>query len=146
MITGFGVLVMCRLRWIRLRPWLALGFALAGASGGGAAELVIGTYNVENYGPADRMTEAGFRQDYPKPEPEKRALRTVIRDLGADVLVLQEMGGRAHLLELQRDLRSEGCDYPFAELASASDADRHVAVLSRCPLASHVTYGDLQYS
>ena len=146
MITGFGAQVRRRCRWSRVRQALALAVAIAGARGSGAEELVIATYNVENYGPADRMTEAGYRQDYPKPEPEKRALRRVVRDLGADVLVLQEMGGRSHLLELQRDLRSEGCDYPFAELAAASDADRHLAVLSRRPLAGHVTYGDLQYS
>src|SRR5262245_3168459 len=106
---------------------LSLGFAQA-------ETLTIATYNLENYGPADRMTEAGFRKDYPKPEIEKRALRTVIRGLGADVLVVQEMGTKPHLDELRRDLKSEGCDYPFAELAFASDADRHLAVLSKRPL------------
>src|ERR1035437_9740564 len=67
--------------------------------------LTIATYNVENYGPANRMTDAGYRQDYPKPEAEKRALRTVIRELNADVLVLQEMGGKPYLDELRRDLK-----------------------------------------
>src|SRR3954464_10987169 len=83
-----------------------------------AETLTIATYNIENYGPADRMTEAGYRKDYPKPEAEKRALRTVIRGLGADVLVLQEMGGQPYLDELQRDLKTAGCDYPFAALAA----------------------------
>src|SRR3954467_15389437 len=78
-----------------------------------AETLTIATYNLENYGPADRMTEAGYRKDYPKPEMEKRALRLVIRGLAADVLIVQEMGGQAHLDELRRDLKTEGCDYPF---------------------------------
>ena len=59
-----------------------------------AETLTIATYNIENYGPANRMTEAGFRKDYPKPEAEKQALRGVIRALNADVIVLQEMGGQ----------------------------------------------------
>ena len=49
--------------------------------------LTIATYNVENYVSANRVTEAGYRQDYPKPESEKKALRMVIRGLNADVLV-----------------------------------------------------------
>ena len=108
--------------------------------------LVFATYNVENYGPADRMTEAGYRKDYPKPEAEKRALRTVIRGLKADVLVLQEMGGEAHLAEFQRDLKLEGVDYPFAALAVAADADRHVALLSKVPLKAVKTHADLEFS
>ena len=42
-----------------------------------AETLTIATYNIENYGPANRMTEAGYRKDYPKPESEKAALRSV---------------------------------------------------------------------
>lgn len=111
-----------------------------------AEELRLATYNVENYGPADRMTEAGYRQDYPKPEAEKSALRQVIRGLDADVLVLQEMGSRAHLEELQRDLRGEGLDYAQTAFADAVDADRRVAVLSRRPLRDVKTYDGLEFT
>lgn len=111
-----------------------------------AETLTVATYNVENYGPANRMTEAGYRKDYPKPEPEKRALRAVIRGVNADVLVLQEMGAQAYLDELRRDLKAEGLDYPHAALATAADADRHLAVLSKRPLKSVVTHTDLQFT
>ncbi|MES2692527.1 MAG: endonuclease/exonuclease/phosphatase family protein [Verrucomicrobiota bacterium] len=110
-----------------------------------AETLTIATYNVENYGPASRMTEAGYRKDYPKPEPEKLALRTVIRGLAADVLVLQEMGASVYLDELRRDLKAEGLDYPHAVVASAADADRHVAIISRRPLKAVTTHMDLQF-
>ncbi len=111
-----------------------------------AESLTIATYNIENYGPADRVTEAGYRKDYPKPEPEKRALRGVIRALNADVLVLQEMGAQPYLDELQHDLKSEGLDYPFTALATAADADRHIAMLSRRLLKSVTTRTDLQFT
>jgi endonuclease/exonuclease/phosphatase family metal-dependent hydrolase len=110
-----------------------------------AETLTLATYNLENYGPADRMTEAGYRQDYPKPEPEKQALRRVIRALNADVLVLQEMGPQAYLDELRRDLKAEGLDYPHAALALAADADRHVALLSKRPLQNLKTHDALEF-
>jgi endonuclease/exonuclease/phosphatase family metal-dependent hydrolase len=99
-----------------------------------AETLTIATYNVENYAAANRVTEAGFRKDYPKPEAEKSALRAVIRGLDADVLVLQEMGAQPYLDELQRDLKSAGLDYPHGVLLAGPDAERHVALLSRRPL------------
>lgn len=111
-----------------------------------AETLTVATYNIENYGPANRMTEAGYRKDYPKPEPEKRALRLAIRGLNADVLVLQEMGPQVYLDELRRDLKTEGIDYPFAALASAADADRHVAVIAKRPLKAVTTHTDLQFT
>lgn len=133
--------------WVGVRRtfragWLALTLPCLVA----AAELKLATYNVENYGPADRMTEAGYRQEYPKPEAEKAALRQVIRGLNADVLVLQEMGSRAHLEELQRDLRGEGLDYPQTAVAEAADADRRVAVLSKRPLRAVKTYDGLEFA
>jgi endonuclease/exonuclease/phosphatase family metal-dependent hydrolase len=132
---------------ILLRPVLLL--AACGALAAGAAEPVavrVATYNVENYGPADRMTEAGFRPGYPKPEREKSGLRRVIRDLAADVIVMQEMGPPPYLEELRRDLRSEGLDYPHAALAAAADADRHIAILSRLPLRGVRTHDDLSFA
>lgn len=107
--------------------------------------VTIATYNIENYGPANRLTEAGYRKDYPKPEGEKQALRVVICALNADVLVLQEMGGPRHLEELRRDLKSDGLDYPYFALAEASDVDRHVAILAKRPLLAVTTRADLEF-
>ena len=99
---------------------VGLGFLLAVAMASGTT-LKIGTYNVENYGPANRMTAAGYRKDYPKPEEAKRALRDVIRAMDADLLFLQEMGGPAHLEELRRDLAAEGLNYAHATVLAAAD-------------------------
>ncbi len=111
-----------------------------------AETLTIATYNIENYVPANRMTAAGYRQEYPKPEAEKRALRAVIKGLKADVLVLQEMGGQPYLDELRRDLKNEGTDYPYKVLLDGTDADRHVALLSKRPLKSVVPHANLEFT
>jgi endonuclease/exonuclease/phosphatase family metal-dependent hydrolase len=111
----------------------------------GAETLTIATYNIENYTPANRLTEAGYRKDYPKPEAEKTALRAVIRALNADVLVIQEMGPAPYLEELRRDLKADGMDYPHRALAAAADADRHLAILSKRPLLGVTTHTDLQF-
>jgi len=95
--------------------------------------IILATYNLENYGPADRRTEAGFQPEYPKPESEKAALRRVIAALHAEILAVQEIGSTGHLDELQRDLRSEGVDYPYSVMAEAEDHRRHTALLSRRP-------------
>jgi endonuclease/exonuclease/phosphatase family metal-dependent hydrolase len=126
-----------------LRLAAALRLLLAAAR---AASLTLATYNVENYGPADRVTEAGFRRDYPKPEAEKAALRAVIRALGADVLALQEMGSASALEELRCDLRAEGLDYGHAAWLEAADADRHLALLSRLPFLAVRRHANLAFA
>ncbi len=114
-----------------MKRWLlALAF-LCGAVG--APALTVATYNVENYVLADRVVEDVYRPAYPKPEEEKTALRAVIRGLAPDVLALQEMGPQPYLEELQRDLKQDGVNYPYAVVLEAVDPDRHVAVLSKVP-------------
>lgn len=110
-----------------------------------AETLTIATYNVENYVATNRMTDNGYRMDYPKPEAQKTALRQVIRELNAEVLLLQEMGGDPYLAELQRDLRGEGIDYPYAEVLAAADDDRHVALLTKRPPVSIVRHAALEF-
>ena len=126
--------------WFVLVGLLAAGLRLS------AETLTIATYNVENYVAANRMVDGTYRQDYPKPEAEKQALRVVIRALNADVIALEEMGTRPYLEELQRDLAREGFAYPYGELLEASDADRHVAVLSRRPFVAVMKHTDLTFS
>ncbi len=128
---------------VALLGWVLLGLAGPVAR---AETLTVATYNLENYGAADRMTAAGYRQDYPKPEAEKQALRTVIAGLQADILVLQEVGGRPYLEELRRDLQAGGVDYPHAYLLEAGDPDRHVAVLSRRPFLAVTPLAGLEFA
>jgi endonuclease/exonuclease/phosphatase family metal-dependent hydrolase len=113
------------------RSLLVAFFSLVSATAGPA--LTIAAYNVENYLVTDRMVEGVYLQAYPKPEAEKTALRKVITGLAPDVLALEEMGPRPFLDELQRDLKSDGADYPYALVLEAADPDRHVAVLSKLP-------------
>lgn len=130
------------MRFALVRAGLGLLLAVAVAP---AATLKIGTYNVENYGPANRMTAAGYRQDYPKPEEAKRALRDVIRAMDADLLFLQEMGGPAHLEELRRDLAAEGLPYAHATVLEAGDDDRHIALLAKQPPRAVVPHRELRF-
>ena len=132
-------------RWVCVARWMIGAGAMGWVAVVRAERLTVATYNVQNYVAADRMTSDGYRQDYPKPEAEKAALRKVIGALAADVLVIQEMGGAPYLEELRRDLRAEGCDYPHAVLANAADADRHVAVLSKRPFVAQKTWSDLTF-
>lgn len=121
---------------------LALFWVVAGR----AETLTIATYNVENYVAANRMTEAGYRKDYPKPEGQKRALRAVLRAIDADVLVLQEMGGGGYVEELQRDLARAGLDYPHVVVLAAADEDRHVVLYSKREFVAVTKHTDLDFT
>lgn len=118
---------------------------LLGGFGLRAETLTLATYNVENYTLADRMVEGVYRQEYPKPEAEKEALRAVVRALDADVLALQEIGGPAFLEELRRDLAHEGAGYPHAAIFVHGEAPRYVAVLSRRPFTAIEKHADLTF-
>lgn len=107
--------------------------------------LTVATYNIANYTLATRMVENTYMRAYPKTEAEKDALRAVIKAMDADVLALQEMGPQPFLDELLRDLKSEGVNYPHAQLLEAADKDRHVAVISRRPFAAVRKHTDLSF-
>ena len=124
--------------------WCLVVLILVVARVGAADVLRVATYNVQNYTRADRRVADGFRPEYPKPEAEKAALRAVIRELDADVLALQEMGGPEYLAELRRDLAADGMSYPYGEAMMAADEERGLAVLSRVPLGAVTGHRDLR--
>ncbi|MFO1450773.1 MAG: endonuclease/exonuclease/phosphatase family protein [Opitutaceae bacterium] len=119
-----------RLQSLSMMGWVLMGWVTA-ATAFGAAGWSVATYNVENYTLADRLVDGVYRKSYPKPERAKAALRRTLRELGAQVVVLQEVGGNAFLEELQRDLHLEGANYPHAALVEAADPDRRLALLSQ---------------
>ena len=97
--------------------------------------------------PIEGSTKSVWREEYPKPEFEKRALRKIIAKENPDILALQEMGSEPFLKELQRDLRiNEKVNYPYSALMQGVDEDRHVAVLSKVPFLEIVRHKDLTYN
>ncbi len=119
------------------------GLSLEGNSG--PIQVRVATLNLDNYVITNRIIDGGFRPDYPKPEAAKKALREVILSVDADVLAVQKIGPQPFLLELQRDLRTEGLHYPHTALMEGKDPDRHTAVLSKLPFIQVFRHNDLDF-
>ena len=90
----------------------------------------VATYNVENY-----LDDTASRCCVKSAESKAKG-REYIRALGPDVLALQEMGSVAALLELRAALKAEGLDFPHWEHVAGSDANVHLAILSRFPFSA----------
>jgi endonuclease/exonuclease/phosphatase family metal-dependent hydrolase len=112
----------------------------------GGESLRIATYNLRNYLSTDRWVDGVWRQDYPKPEREKKALRAIILEARPQILLLQEVGSVSHLRELQSDLRIEGIDYPYRYHLMALDQKRQVAALSQIAAKEVIKHTDLWFS
>jgi endonuclease/exonuclease/phosphatase family metal-dependent hydrolase len=116
------------------------------------ADIRVATYNVRNYLLTNRPVKGEgaekpvWREDYPKPENEKKALRRIIAKEEPDILAIQEMGGEPFLRELQRDLKNvEGADYPYTAWMEGADPDRHVVVMSKVPFSGVERHAGLEY-
>jgi endonuclease/exonuclease/phosphatase family metal-dependent hydrolase len=96
----------------------------------------VATYNVENY-----LDDTASRCCV-KTAASKAKVRECIRALRPDVLALQEMGSVAALLELRAALKAEGLDFPHWEHVTGSDANVHVAILSRFPFSARRPHTD----
>jgi endonuclease/exonuclease/phosphatase family metal-dependent hydrolase len=96
----------------------------------------VATYNVENY-----LDDTASRCCV-KSAASKAKVRECVRALRPDVLALQEMGSVAALLELRAALQAEGLDFPHWEHVTGSDANLHVAILSRFPFSARRPHTD----
>ena len=90
----------------------------------------VATYNIENY------LDATSTRGCVKSAESKAKVRESIRAIHPDVLALQEVGSVETLMELRASLKAEGLDFPHWEHVTGSDADLHVAILSRFPFAA----------
>ena len=103
-------------------------------------EVVFGAYNLQNY-----SVQSGATGQKPKSGPSKKAVAEVIRSLGPDVLGVCEVASQEALEELQARLKSEGLDLPEAEFVDGPDPDRHLALLSRFPIAERHSSPELAF-
>ena len=111
-----------------------LGLLLAGNLC--ASNVVVASYNVENYLKMERLVDGKTVPDAPKPEKEIAAVIDVIKEINPDILGIVEMGDEPVLEEFRARLKAAGLDYPNKEWVKGTDAVRHVALLSRFPIVA----------
>lgn len=126
--------------WIRnhapIMLWLpALWLAIAQAVAAGDT-FTVGTYNLENYLIAPQETRVA------KPAEARARIRESIKALNADVLALQEVGGKSALAELRGALEKEGSIYSHWEIIEGPDPFLNIAILSRFPIVARRPHPD----
>lgn len=99
-----------------------------------AGEVVVASYNLENYLRMERRVDGKKVLDAPKPAEEVEAVVEVLREIQPDVLGLVEMGDESMLEDLRGRLKAAGLDYPHKEWVKGTDAARHLALLSKFPI------------
>ncbi len=107
--------------------WILFAIWCTTCVGAQPVRFRVATYNVQNY-----LLKPTETRD-PKPESARAKVQELIIKLNADLIGLQEIGGREALEELQTSLRVKGLDYPHAEIVPGFDTNIMVAVLSKLP-------------
>ena len=87
------------------------------------------TWNLRNYGVA-RHFAGGRWREHPKPESERAEIRKILRQIDADILVLEEVQDESFLMDLRGALHAEGLSYKYWGIG-ANEAPMRVAVLSK---------------
>lgn len=113
---------------------MLLGLLLAGNLS--ASNVVVASYNVENYLKMERRVDGKTVPDAPKPEQEIAAVIDVIKEINPDILGIIEMGDAQTLEEFRARLKAARLDYPHKEWVKGTDAARHIALLSRFPIVA----------
>lgn len=102
-------------------------------------EVVFAAYNLENY-------LSAAQGDAPKPEREIAALVRIVKDINPDILGVCEMGPRDQFEDFKKRLADAGLGYTDFEYVEGPDAQRHLALLSRLPIATHQSLADVPYT
>ena len=114
----------------------------------GGERVRVASYNVRNYLVMDRLVAGRWVEDSPKPEIENRIVRSIIKNVNADILALQEIGPPIYFHDLWRDLNNSGLEpYRYSYwIQGEEDEKRHLALLSRIPFETRKVYHELEFS
>ncbi len=110
-------------------------------------KIRVASYNVENYLVMDRMVSGRWQEEYPKPQKERRIIRSVINQTNPDILAIQEIGERFYLNELWKDLnKTNAVRFKYsAWLPGVEGEQRHLALLSKFPFSINDEIIDLSF-
>jgi len=108
-------------------------------------EIVVASYNLENYIRMDRREGNEHLKNAPKPEKEINALIRVITDINPDILGVCEMGTRDLFDDFKTRLKNAGLGYTDFEYVDGPDPQRHLALVSRFPITSRQSIPNASY-
>ena len=113
--------------------WLLSLLLCASLSG---EEVIVASYNVQNYWLVDPANEHPLIDEPAKPEQAITAVIKVLNRIKPDIVGLIEIGDESMLIDLQRRLRAAGLDYAFREWVQGADEVRHISLLSKFPIVA----------
>jgi endonuclease/exonuclease/phosphatase family metal-dependent hydrolase len=122
--------------------WL-FSLVLCGSLAG--KEIVVASYNVENYLLGDRQKDGIVIENAPKPEQEIAAVVKVLSQIQPDIVGLIEIGDESMLEDLQRRLKTAGLDYSYREWVKGADEQRHICLLSKFPIVERNSRDDVRF-
>ena len=108
-------------------------------------EIVVASYNVENYLLGDRQKDGILIENAPKPEQEIAAVVKVLSQIQPDIVGLIEIGDESMLEDLQQRLKTAGLDYSYREWVKGADEQRHICLLSKFPIVERNSRDDVRF-
>jgi endonuclease/exonuclease/phosphatase family metal-dependent hydrolase len=114
-------------------------------AGAAPAEITICSYNLENYTEKKAPGPDSPYGTRAKSEKEIAALIGIIKGVNPDILGVCEMGSPARFEDFKRRLNAAGLGYVASEYLQAADPDRHLALVSRFPIVSRQSRGDVPF-
>ena len=110
-----------------------------------ARDIVVASYNVQNYLKMERRVDGKTVPDAPKPDEEITAVISVLKEINPDILGVEEMGDESVFEGFRARLKAAGLDYPYKEWVRGADSARHLALLSRFPIVARSSRDDVPF-
>jgi endonuclease/exonuclease/phosphatase family metal-dependent hydrolase len=120
-------------------------FAHAAPPAESSSEIVVASYNVENYLGEESEEDANRHRAKPKSEKAVSAVLRVVEDIHPDILGVCEMGSPEEFGAFKARLESEGLAFADSEYVNGPDQDRHLALLSRFPIIARQSTPEVAY-
>lgn len=102
-------------------------------------------YNLKNWLTMDRYVDRKPVGSTQKPEEERDALVSILKEAQPDILGVCEIGTEDDLADLQKRLKGAGIDLPHTFHTGGVDDTRRLGLLSRFPITSTRVPEDLNY-
>ena len=103
-----------------------------------SSTVTVVSYNVENWGEADRFVDDKKVQAM-KPDAEKKAVASILNKINPDILGLMEIlrdANDANIKSIRKTLKEAGLNYPYMATVIGEDERAQNLLLSRFPIIS----------